>query len=114
MKREYFSQLLAMLAIPMAAAVNAADYRFDSTISKQVLENYLERSISYTELLHDDLKQAKNSRGVDPRDNIRFLTGAGVKLVGRSLMMWGGENRLPTCSRTPSLSSIPCIGSTRI
>ncbi len=79
-------------AIPASAA--APDFRFDSTISREVLENYLSRSISFTELLHDDLKQARNARGVDPRDNIRMLVGSGAKLVGRALMMWGGENNL--------------------
>src|SRR5579872_2507407 len=49
------------------------DFHFDTTISRAVLENYLSRSISFTELLHDDLTSARNSRGVDPRDNIRLL-----------------------------------------
>jgi hypothetical protein len=78
----------------LAASAHAADYRFDSTISRQVLENYLERSVSFTELLHDDLRQARNARGVDPRDNIRFLINTGAKYVGRALMLWGGENNL--------------------
>jgi len=80
----------------LAFSAQAADYRFDSTISRVVLENYLERSITFTELLHDDLKQARNGRGVDPRDNIRFLVGAGAKFVGRAIMLWGGENNLAT------------------
>jgi hypothetical protein len=72
----------------------ALDFRFDSTISRPVLENYLDRSISFTELLHDDLKQTRNKRGVDPRDNIRFLINTGTKYVGRAIMLWGGENNL--------------------
>ena len=43
-----------------AATVDAGpalDFRFDGTISRAVLENYLSRSISFTELLHDDLTQ---------------------------------------------------------
>jgi hypothetical protein len=35
--------------------VVAQDFHFDSVISRPVLENYLSRSISFTELLHDDL-----------------------------------------------------------
>ena len=38
-----------------------------------MLENYLDRSISFTELLHDDLDQPRNNRGVDPRDNMRLI-----------------------------------------
>jgi hypothetical protein len=74
-------------------------------MSREVLENYLSRSISFTELLHDDLKQAKNARGVDPRGNIRFLTGSGasnfrsadiIYADGRSL---GGIPTVPDMSR---------------
>jgi hypothetical protein len=88
-------KLLFTLACSWGLSVQAADYRFDSSISREVLENYLSRSISFTELLHDDFHQSRNARGVDPRDNIRFLTSSGAKLVGRALMMWGGENNLP-------------------
>ena len=41
-----------------AVSTQAQDFQFDSSISRQVLENYLDRSISFTELLHDDLDQA--------------------------------------------------------
>jgi hypothetical protein len=74
----------------------ALDFRFDTTISKAVLENYLSRSISFTELLHDDLTQPVDARGVDPRDNIRLLLQSKAKFVGRALMVWGGENNLST------------------
>jgi hypothetical protein len=50
----------------------AQEFHFDSSISRTVLENYLSRSISFTELLHDDLTKPRNSRGVDPGDNIRL------------------------------------------
>ena len=49
------------------------DYQFDTTISQVVLERYLSRSISFTQLLQDDITQPVNSMGVDPRDNIRML-----------------------------------------
>src|SRR5437870_6894876 len=62
------------------------DFHFDGSISRPVLENYLSRSISFTELLHDDLSKPLNSRGVDPRDNIRFLLETKAKFVGRALM----------------------------
>ena len=74
----------------------ARDYQFDGDISRQVLENYLSRSISFTELLHDDLSQPRNPRGVDPRDNIRFILNTGAKFVGRALMCWGRERELST------------------
>ena len=83
-------------AAPQSSSAQARDYRFDGKISREVLENYLSRSVSFTELLHDDLAQPRNSRGVDPRDNIRFILNTGAKFVGRSLMCWGRERELDT------------------
>ncbi len=70
------------------------DFHFDGTISRPVLENYLSRSISFTELLHDDLSQPRDRRGVDPRDNIRLLLDSKAKFIGRALMLWGHEENL--------------------
>jgi hypothetical protein len=77
-----------------AAATAQPDFHFDREISRAVLENYLSRSISFTELLHDDLSQPRDERGVDPRDNIRMLVDSKAKFIGRSLMLWGHESNL--------------------
>src|SRR5216683_3812946 len=61
------------------------DYRFDKTMPREVLENYLSRAISMEGLL--------NGRG-DLDDNIRMLKSIGAKFVGRSLCLWGGEVNL--------------------
>jgi len=61
------------------------DYRFDRTISREVLENYLSRAITMEGLL--------NGRG-DLEDNIRMLKAIGAKFIGRSLCLWGGEANL--------------------
>ena len=58
-------------------------YQFNGTISRQVLENYLSRSITMEGLL--------NGRG-DLNDNIRMLKSMGAKYVGRALCLWGAEN----------------------
>jgi pimeloyl-ACP methyl ester carboxylesterase len=60
-------------------------YRFDGTIPREVLENYLARAISMEGLL--------NGRG-DFEDNIRMLKATGAKFIGRSLCLWGGEANL--------------------
>jgi hypothetical protein len=60
-------------------------YGFDKTISREVLENYLSRSITMEGLL--------NGRG-DLDDNIRMLKETGAKFIGRSLCLWGGEGNL--------------------
>ena len=75
-------------------ALAAQDFRFDSSMSRSVLERYLARSISFTELLHDDLTKPRNDRGVDPRDNLRFILETKAKFVGRAVMVWGREKSL--------------------
>ena len=78
----------------------AQDFQFDSSMSRPVLENYLDRSISFTELLHDDLTQPRNHRGVDPRDNLRLILSSKAKFVGRALMVWGREKELAAFLKT--------------
>ena len=77
-----------------AVPAPAGEFSFDGSMPRAVLERYLDRSISFTELLHDDLNQPRNLRGVDPRDNVRLLTSAGAKFVGRAIMVWGREREL--------------------
>lgn len=63
-------------------ASHARHYQFDRTISREVLENYLARSIS--------MEGVFNGRG-DLEDDIRMLRGMGAKYIGRSLCLWGAE-----------------------
>lgn len=76
---------LALIAIPTPECV-AADYRFDGSISRPVLENYLARAITMQDLL--------TGRG-NLDDNIRMLKNIGAKFAGRTVFVWGGESRLP-------------------
>src|SRR3977135_2906291 len=82
-EKSYLWVVLALCVL--ASSVSAADYRFDSTISREVLENYLSRAISMEGLL--------NGRG-DLDDNIRMLKSTGAKFIGRGLCLWGGEANL--------------------
>jgi pimeloyl-ACP methyl ester carboxylesterase len=74
---------------PSAAAAPvlrpARDFRFDKTISREVLENYLSRAISVEGIL--------NGRG-DLDDNVRMLKDTGAKFAGRAVCLWGGEANL--------------------
>ncbi|MDB6032986.1 MAG: hypothetical protein JWM16_3324 [Verrucomicrobiales bacterium] len=72
-------------------SARSQDFKFDTTISRPVLEHYLDRSISYTELLHDDLNQSRNEHGVAPKEAFRFIVDTKAKFVGRALMLWGRE-----------------------
>jgi hypothetical protein len=78
------SPLGAPASLP-ASSSTSANYRFDKTISREVLENYLSRAISMEGLL--------NGRG-DLDDNIRMLKNIGAKFIGRSLCLWGNEANL--------------------
>ena len=78
--------LLLMMTIPTASAAGR-NYHFDGGISREVLENYLSRSITMMDLL-------SGKGNVD--DNVRMLKNMGAKFAGRSLYVWGSESRVPT------------------
>ncbi len=64
---------------------SSRDYRFDGSISREVLDNYLSRAISMEGLF--------NGRG-DLDDNLRMLKSTGAKFIGRSFCRWTGEANL--------------------
>jgi hypothetical protein len=81
--------MLAVLAPPRVRAAEAPStdrpggFKFDTTISREVLENYLSRSVSMEGVLH--------GRGADFKDSVRMVKEEGVKYVGRALCLWGAE-----------------------
>src|ERR1700743_3072124 len=86
MKNRFAIAALAIVffcRVALSAAVT--DYQFDRTISREVMENYLSRSITMEGLL--------NGRG-DFDDNLRMLKSTGAKFIGRSICLWGGESNL--------------------
>jgi hypothetical protein len=67
-------------------SAGAGDYRFDGSISEEVLRSYLSRSMTVLDL----------ATGVgDLDDNIRMLKCCGVKFAGRTIYLWGQEADLP-------------------
>jgi hypothetical protein len=62
-----------------------SNYRFDGKISREVLENYLSRSITMTEIY-------RSPGNLD--DDIRMLQNIGAKFAGRTIYLWGGEARI--------------------
>src|ERR1041385_3168424 len=58
-------------------------FQFDGKISRQVLENYLSRSMCIEGLL--------NGRG-PLADDIRMITNCGARDIARALCLWGAEN----------------------
>jgi len=82
--RVFWIGLSMALALSLGAAER--DYHFDGKMSRQVLDNYLSRAVTFADLLH--------GQG-NVTDNLRFLTNTGAKFVGRTLYRWGGEDALP-------------------
>ncbi|HEY8747876.1 MAG TPA: hypothetical protein VIM11_07870 [Tepidisphaeraceae bacterium] len=74
--------LVAFFAKPALAAPTAPDYHFDGPIPRQVLENYLDRSITMEGMLHGRS---------DIDDDIRMLKSMGAKFIGRGICFWSGE-----------------------
>jgi hypothetical protein len=72
-------------ALAMGAAAAPRDFRFDGTISREVLENYRSRSITMEGML--------TGRG-DLDHDVRMLRRTGAKFIGRGLCLWGGEANL--------------------
>jgi hypothetical protein len=77
------ADILSQLNAYKSAADRPSGYAFDGTISRQVLENYLARSICMEGMLH--------GRG-DLPDNIRMLKDTGAKYVARALCLWNAES----------------------
>src|SRR5881397_2144520 len=88
--------ITAPFAFLLAAPAGAVDtnstarrggFQFDGKISRQVLENYLARSMCIEGLL--------NGRG-PLADDIRMITNCGAKYIARALCLWGAENNFLT------------------
>ena len=70
-------------AVETNSPARPGGFQFDGKISRQVLENYLSRSICVEGML--------NGRG-PLVDDVRMLTNCGAKYVARALCLWGAEN----------------------
>ena len=68
-------------------------YYFDSNISRDVLENYLSRSFTYSELLTVD-PYCNDGRYPDKDKDIELIKNTNAKFIGRSIYRWGNEDVL--------------------
>lgn len=80
-----FAGFLAAAVPGVAAVLESADLNFDRTIPRNMLENYLSRSITMMDLC--------TGKG-DVDDNIRMLKNIGARFAGRTLYLWGNEKAL--------------------
>jgi hypothetical protein len=76
---------LLLIAGDVHGLFGKSNYRFDGKISRNVLENYLSRSITMMEL-------DRSPGTLD--DEIRMLQNIGAKFAGRTIYLWGNEARI--------------------
>jgi len=69
------------------------DYHFDGTISREVLENYLDRSVTMAYFLVTGTPE-RNRQYPYREDDVRLIKNIGAKFIGRAIYRWGGESRL--------------------
>ncbi len=87
----------ALAALLPAAALHAADnpeaFKFEGKISREVLENYLERAVTMMEL-GTDKKFLNDAAYPLKEEDLRFIRDTGAKFIGRAIYRWGGEEAL--------------------
>ena len=70
------------------------NYEFDGSMSREVLESYLSRSITYARLL--DISALEGWCKGNFTDAKRFIENTGTKFIGRAIFRWGSESALPS------------------
>ena len=75
------------------SAASPRDYHFDGTISREVLENYLDRSVTMAYFLVTG-KAEGNREYLYRDDDLRLIKNIGAKFIGRAIYRWNGESRL--------------------
>ena len=92
MIQKRFSLLLIWILVSFAGQAqgeSTSPYSFDKNgIQKEVLENYLDRSITVTNLL------VPNQGEEQLNDDIRMIQNIGAKFLGRSILLWENEQIL--------------------
>ena len=59
------------------------DYRFDGSMTREVLENYLSRAVTHTGLTYDNHAPSRTFE-----DDLRMLLSEGAKFIGRCGLIW--------------------------
>lgn len=82
-----FLSFVAFCCLSFAAAKN---YNFDGSISREVLENYLDRAVTYAEVLTEP-KGTLDKYG-DREADLKTINEIGAKFIGRAIYRWGSES----------------------
>lgn len=98
MKKVY---LILAAAVALLSGLMTADaagfdrnspYYFDGSISREVLERYLDRSVTATYLLVSGRPEGYSFPYKE--DDIRMVHNVGAKFIGRAIHRWGGESKM--------------------
>ena len=94
---KYFALILLTFELSFCAKTTGvfdknSMYYFDGSISREVLENYLDRSVTAGYFLIPGSPQ----RYLFPfrEDDIRMIQNIGAKFIGRAIYRWGDESKL--------------------
>lgn len=86
--------LLFFVSFLCRAQEKQVSYHFDEKgVSREVLENYLERSITMVYFLMPDYVERTGNYPYY-QDDIRMIKETGAKFIGRAIYRWGGESLL--------------------
>ena len=77
--------LMILLSFSAGDMGKSTDFKFDKKISRQVLENYLDRSMTIQSLLI--------GRG-NFDDNLRMIKNTDARFIGRAVCQWGDESQM--------------------
>ncbi len=69
------------------------DYKFEGSISEQVLRNYLSRAVTLSEFVVAN-EFTQDGENLCVEDDIRFIENTGTKFIGRAAYRWGKEECL--------------------
>ena len=93
MKTKLFFGTLFLFVVCIGQSKNTA-YSFNKNgISRNALENYLEKSITMVYFLSPEIPEAKRIYPYSD-DDVRMIKNIGAKFIGRSIYRWGGESRI--------------------
>ena len=91
---KYIIILLSLSFFSCQTAEKEKHYQFDENgISREVLENYLDRSITMVYFLMPDYVERSGNYPYY-KDDIRMIKETGAKFIGRTIYRWGGESLL--------------------
>jgi len=97
-ERHEFLETVSLIAAPNKTDFKKTNFKknspyyFDGTISRQTLENYLDRSVTMGYFLVPGTPE--NYQFPYKHDDIRLIKNTGAKFIGRAIYRWGEESRL--------------------